>query len=169
MSDQLNIRPARRGDGEGLAALWFDMCEYYAGINPEVFQLPRSGGLVESFEDDLGKDLSEDTVSLVAEANGRVVGWIRAVLVAPREDARFQLLRELGETRLVVESLVVLRSMWRQGVGTKLLRSVEDWGRKRDAVLSNVDTYSDSPVSVPFYEHGMGYTRRSIRFQKQLK
>jgi hypothetical protein len=31
-----------------------------------------------------------------------------------------------------------------------------------------LDTYADSPVSVPFYERHMGYSRRAVVFQKPL-
>jgi hypothetical protein len=31
-----------------------------------------------------------------------------------------------------------------------------------------LDTYAASPLSVPFYERGMGYRRRSIVFERRL-
>jgi hypothetical protein len=40
--------------------------------------------------------------------------------------------------------------------------------RDRGAAVVRLDTYADSPVSVPFYERHMGYTRRAIVFQKPL-
>lgn len=36
------------------------------------------------------------------------------------------------------------------------------------AVCAMLDTYAVSPLSVPFYERGMGYRRRSIVFEKRL-
>ncbi|MGH2658920.1 MAG: GNAT family N-acetyltransferase [Actinomycetota bacterium] len=168
MAEGAMIRAARPGDGEGLARVWVDMSDYYANLNPEHFQLPRNEGLAESFEEDLVKDPPEDAISLVAEVDGRIVGWIWAHILAPREDAHHQLLREVGQPRLVVEALGVERSFWRHGIGTQLMRTVEDWARKKGAVFANVDTYVESPVSVPFYEHGMGYTRRRVTLQKKL-
>ena len=68
----------------------------------------------------------------------------------------------------MVEALVVERSSWRHGIGTQLMRAVEDWASARGATLSSVDTYVHSPVSMPFYEQGMGYAQRRVTFQKRL-
>jgi Acetyltransferase (GNAT) family len=48
------------------------------------------------------------------------------------------------------------------------LTAAEEWGRDRGAEVVRLDTYADSPVSVPFYERHMGYRRRAIIFQKPL-
>ncbi len=168
MFGSLVIRNALPGDGDELARLWIDMCDYYADLAPEHFQLPPKEGLTEWFEADLTADPPEDAISLVGEADGRIIGWIWAHILAPREDAHQQLLRELSETRLVVEALVVERPFWRQGIGTQLMRAVEDWASAKGATLSTADTYVHSPVSMPFYEHGMGYSPRRVTFQKRL-
>jgi GNAT superfamily N-acetyltransferase len=167
MAGTVVIRHARPGDGEGLAQLWVDMCDYYADLAPEHFQLPRNEGLSEWFGD-VTADVPEDAISLVGEADGRIVGWIWAHILEPREDAHHQLLRELAERRLVVEALIVERPSWRQGIGTRLMRAVEDWANARGATLSTVETYVRSPVSMPFYEQGMGYAQRRVTFQKRL-
>jgi GNAT superfamily N-acetyltransferase len=57
----------------------------------------------------------------------------------------------------------------RRGVGAQLLRAAEAWGRDKGAVRSVLTTYHASPLSVPFYEQGMGYERRSIVFEKRLE
>jgi GNAT superfamily N-acetyltransferase len=167
MPGNVAIRHARPGDGDGLARIWVDMCDYYADLAPEHFQLPRSEELSEWFAD-VTADVPEDAISLVGEADGRIVGWIWAHILAPRDDAQHQLLRELAERRLVVEALVVERPSWRRGIGTRLMRAVEDWASAKGATLSTVETYVRSPVSMPFYEQGMGYAQRRVTFQKRL-
>jgi GNAT superfamily N-acetyltransferase len=47
------------------------------------------------------------------------------------------------------------------------MEAAESWARDRGAVLVALDTWIDSPLSVPFYE-ALGYDRRSIIFQKRL-
>jgi len=101
-------------------------------------------------------------------SHGQPVDPLDRLDAAPRDDAQHQLLRELAERRLVVEALVVERSSWRHGIGTQLMRAVEDWASARGATLSSVDTYVHSPVSMPFYEQGMGYAQRRVTFQKRL-
>jgi GNAT superfamily N-acetyltransferase len=166
-SMSLNVRPARRGDGAGIADVWLSAAAYYADLDPAHFQLPRADGLAEEWEGQLGQD-REDSLRLVAEVDGRVVGWLSARIELPEENAAVQLTREHGWTRLAVDALLVECRCWRQGAGTALLDAAETWGRDRGAQVARLDTYAHSPVSVPFYEDRMGYQRRSIIFQKEL-
>jgi GNAT superfamily N-acetyltransferase len=77
-------------------------------------------------------------------------------------------LRYLGEVRVCVDALSVAEAHRRRGVGTQLMDAIERWARERGAVYVMLDTYAGSPLSVPFYEHGMGYRWRSIVFEKRL-
>jgi GNAT superfamily N-acetyltransferase len=54
---------------------------------------------------------------------------------------------------------VVQAAYRRRGVGTRLLEAVEAWGRANGATLISLDTFIESPLSVPFYEQRMGYQR----------
>lgn len=162
------IRPARPGDGIDLARGWLDGCRYYAALDPQRFQVPDDDGLAEAFEESLARPASEDTAWLVAEVDGAVVGNVSAELHRPIETAAQQLLRYLGETRLFVSALGVEAAHQRRGVATRLMEAVEQWGRDRGAVLVSLDTWIDSPQSVPFYERRMGYRRASIVFEKRL-
>lgn len=163
----LAVRHARPGDGAGIAAVWLSAAAYYADLDPGHFQVPRAEGLTGGWEDQFGQD-REDSLQLVAEIGGRIVGWLSARIEPPGENAAAQLTREHGWTRLAVDALIVDRGHWRQGAGTALLEAAEGWGRDRGAQAVRLDTYAHSPVSVPFYEERMGYHRRSIVFQKQL-
>jgi GNAT superfamily N-acetyltransferase len=138
----------------------------YAELDPEHFQLPRGEAMAEDWDDYLGQ--SSNDLQLVAEIDGRVVGWLRAHVEPPAENAAIQVIREPGWTRLLVDALVVDRGHWRHGAGSALLEAAESWGRGHGAHVARLDTYADSPVSVPFYEQRMGYRRRSIVFQKRL-
>ena len=50
----------------------------------------------------------------------------------------------------------------------QLMDAAEAWGRSHGATLALLDTYVHSEVSVPFYEHGLGYVRHSLHFHKRL-
>jgi ribosomal protein S18 acetylase RimI-like enzyme len=163
------LRPARPGDGADLARGWLDGCNYYAALDAERFQIPDEHGLAEWFEGLLARPASEDTVWLVAEVDGLVVGNVAAELHRPVETAERQLLRSLGETRLFVSALGVERAYQRRGVATRLMEAVERWGRERGATLVSLDTWVHSEQSVPFYERRMGYRRASIIFEKVLE
>jgi GNAT superfamily N-acetyltransferase len=163
----LNVRPARRGDGAGIAQVWVSAAAYYADLDPAHFQLPRADGPAGEWDGQLGQD-REESLRLVAEVDGRVVGWLSARLEPPEDSAAVQLTREHGWTRLAVDALLVDRPWWRHGAGTALLDAAETWGRDRGARVARLDTYAHSPVSVPFYEERTGYQRRSVIFQKDL-
>lgn len=163
----IDIRPPDPADAEGLAQIWIENAEYYVSLDPHAFNLPDVEGLVDWVRDLLAESPSENELSLVAEHRGIVVGSLEARIVEPLETARWQMLRELGERRLVVNQLGVAREHWRRGIGTELMKIAESWGRDKGASLVCLDTNIHSPVSIGFYE-GLGYDRRSINYRKRL-
>jgi GNAT superfamily N-acetyltransferase len=166
--ERIVIRPARASDAADLARNWIEVAQHYVELDPQAFRVPSTDGLVEFFEESLKRPRSDDSVWLVAEVDGRVVGDISARLERPAEDAERQLLRYLAEVRIYIDALGVVQAHRRRGVGTRLMGAIERWARQRGAVCAMLDTYAASPLSVPFYERRMGYRRRSIVFEKRL-
>jgi GNAT superfamily N-acetyltransferase len=162
----VTVRAARSGDGAGISGAWLSAAAYYADLDHEYFQIPRAEDLADSWDNQTGQ--GNDSLYLVAELDGHVIGWLAARIKHPAPDAAAQLVREHGWTRLVVDALIVHQGQWCRGAGTALLEAAEAWGRTRGAQVARLDTYAHSPVSVPFYEDRMGYERRSIVFQKRL-
>jgi GNAT superfamily N-acetyltransferase len=163
------IRPSRPGDGEGMARVWLSAGAYYANLDPAHFQVPSAEGLAGSFEADIeAKSADADSLRLVAERDSVVTGWLTAHVEHPADSVAHQMIRELGWIRLMVDALVVHRTVWRQGIGTALLAAAESWGGDRGASIVRLTTYAEGPVAVPFYERHMGYQPRSILFQKPL-
>jgi GNAT superfamily N-acetyltransferase len=110
----------------------------------------------------------DDAIWLVAEVEGDIVGWIYARILAPMDNSHFQLLRELAKSRVFIDALGVQRPFQRRGIGAQLVHAVEDWARDKGAEHASLDTYVDSPVSVPFYK-ALGYYPKSLVFQKRLR
>ncbi len=162
------IRSPRMGDGDGLADVWLDAATYYANLNPELFQIPNSEGLADWCEAWAEKPLAEDSLLLVAEEDGQIVGFISSNTIQPIKDAARQFVRDVGHTQLVINALVVRQASWNKGIGTQLMNRAEEWGRSRGATIVLLDTYIASPVSVRFYETSLGYQRRALRFRKEL-
>jgi GNAT superfamily N-acetyltransferase len=161
------IRHARTGDGEAIARTWLSAGHYYASLDPQHFQVPREEGLAALWDDEI-KQGDANSLYLVAEISRRVIGSLTAHLELPGPNAAAQLTRDQGRTRLAVDALMVMRENWRHGVGAALLEAAESWGQARGAEFVRLDTYADSPVSVPFYERRMGYHRRAIVFEKPI-
>jgi ribosomal protein S18 acetylase RimI-like enzyme len=163
----LTVRRAQPGDAEALAHSWLEGARELIELAPERFRMPDAEGLVEFFRKDLERASELDVLSLVGELDGKVVGSLEARLLGPLDSARFQVLDHLGRPRVYVDHLRVDPPFRRRGVARELMGSAERWGRDHGATSIVLDTYAESPLSVPFYE-AAGYRRTSIVFEKRL-
>jgi GNAT superfamily N-acetyltransferase len=162
------IRDARGGDGTALAALHLDVAEYYLQLQPDDFRMPDAEGLADHFEPS-SQPADPDRLWIVAEIEGQLAGSLIAYLRHPAPGARFDLQPWALATNLHIDYLAVLRAHQRHGVASRLVLTAEDWGRSHDAMMSTLDTYSRSPVSVPFWTEREGYRRRSLIVNKPLR
>ncbi len=67
-----------------------------------------------------------------------------------------------------VDSLAVTGKHRRSGVGSALMRAVEQWGRSQGAQVIILETESNNPMSVPFYERRMGFSAQATIFRKEI-
>jgi GNAT superfamily N-acetyltransferase len=162
------VRARRPGDGARLARAWLDAGRYYHELAPDTFQVPAEDGLADYLERREAAEDEPDALSVVAEADGRVVGAASGRVQRPVGDARYQLQRQFSETCLLVDMVVVEEAYRRHGVGEQLMVALERWGRDRGAAVSLLDTYPESALSLPFFTERMGYRRRSVRLWKRL-
>ena len=163
----MEVRVARPGDGEGIARCHLDSAATYSAGAPSLFQMPDSDGYVEWIEDDLARERSADELDIVAVVDGEIAGHVEARILEPIDSARWQQAIEHGERRVFVNALAVASRWRRHGAGRALMEAIESWARERGATRVQLDTWIDSPLSVPFYE-SLGYARRAIRFEKRL-
>ena len=164
----VTIRAPHAGDGDGLARGWLDAGAYYATLNPDLFQIPEVNGLAHWLEEQVLRHPSENSLALVAEMDQQAVGYISATIQSPDAAAAFDIVRDKGLVRMVIHALIVQEAYRHRGVGTRLMEATEEWGRSKGAVIALLDTDIDSPLSVPFYEEQMGYSRRTLHFRKKL-
>jgi ribosomal protein S18 acetylase RimI-like enzyme len=160
------IRPARPGDGAGLASLHVAGGEDYLALDPIRFRVPDEDGLAKWLDRDLASS-GGSWICFVAEEDGRIVGQVEARLLQPMDSARYQVITALGQVRGEVNSLGVLKSHRRRGIGRSLMEHAERWLADRGASVIELDTLATSPESVPFYE-AIGYRPRSIIFERKL-
>ena len=163
---EVTVRAAQPGDGAAIALLSRDSADYYSELAPGAFRRPDEDGQAEWLDSFLPAD-GEREIALVAEIDGRVVGYLEARLEEPLDSARYQTNPELAERRLFIGALLTARSHWRRGVGSALVAAAEAWGRERGATVSLMDTFAESPISVPFWE-GRGYRTRNVLMRKRL-
>jgi GNAT superfamily N-acetyltransferase len=160
---EVGVRPARTGDGDDLARAWLEGGRYCAYLDPKRFRVPEEEGLADWIESALAKDRGKDQTWIVAELDGEIVGDVKAHVDRAVHDARWQLMRDLGESILKIDSLMVRDHRRRRGVGTAL-KAAEEWGRTQGASAVFLSTYHDSPSSVPFYEQRMRMNVRPSAF-----
>jgi GNAT superfamily N-acetyltransferase len=90
----------------------------------------------------------QDHQFLIAEANGRTVGWLHAAVTEYIEADPF----------VVIGGLVVDRYHRGQGVGRILLEHAEAWARKQGCSIVRVWSSTLRTAAHRFYEH-LGYTK----------
>jgi GNAT superfamily N-acetyltransferase len=163
----VHVRPARAGDGEGIAACWLDAGRHYIAVDPARYQVPEAAGLAGWFEASLLRREGERQV-FVAEDGVEIRGFIAVHVDRPVPEPWRQLQRDLGRSRLIVDAVAVAQPLRRSGIGSALMAAAEAWGREQGATVAFVDSFVAGPTAVPFYERRMGYVRRSIRFEKSL-
>lgn len=164
----MEIREARPGDGEALAAIWLEAGRLYAELDPEAFRVPQPDGLDSWFEEILARPPASDRVHLVAVVDGAVAGAVSAYLEEPHPMAERQMLTELGVRRAVVNAVDVAERFRRRGVASALVEAAEAWAREAGAELIWTWTWIEGPLALPFWERRMGYRRRSVKLEKRL-
>src|SRR5688500_18613618 len=123
------VRPARPGDGEGLARAALDLAEQYIRLDPERFRRPRVD-LAAWNEGELREVVPENEVGLVAEVDGTAAGEVQAILEEPVENAEVQAQRDVGLRRVYVNYLAVQADYRNRGIGSRLMGAVEQWARE---------------------------------------
>ena len=48
------------------------------------------------------------------------------------------------------------------------MRAVEQWGRARGAEVIILETETNNPMSVPFYEQRMGFSAQAVIYRKEI-
>jgi GNAT superfamily N-acetyltransferase len=165
---ELVIRDVRTEDAPRLAELWIEFGAYYEEMDPVEFRTPRGDDLVDWMAHDISKGRSDDELYTVVERDGVVVGYLRAQISRPTDNAERHVLRTMGVTTLKIDGLMVTDSARRGGVATELMNHPEAWGEERGATEAFVISYGSSPTSVPFYETRMGYVPKTIGYWKPL-
>lgn len=164
---KIRLRRVRDSDAGDLAEAWRDQGAVYAELDPETFAVPRADDIGAWLVDQLASQADPDhRLVLVADVDGRALGFIIAAVVAAHPAADRQAQRDLSGPRVQIEALAVRRDHWRSGVGSRLLRAAEDWARNRGAVAISAQAFVHGPA-VAFLDD-RGYTPRATVYGKRL-
>src|SRR5262249_13716554 len=122
----ITIRTAVSGDADGIAGPFLESAEYHARLDPARYLLPAIETISARYREGRQHptDARGEVITLVAELNGEIVGFIDAQL----EQSPDPMHREMIYCHVAE---IAVRSRHRnQGIGGLLLRAAEDWGRE---------------------------------------
>jgi GNAT superfamily N-acetyltransferase len=165
---KIRLRRVRDSDADDLARAWRDQAATYAALDPQAFTVPEPEGLGAWLVDGLASQADPDhRLVLVADVNGRALGFIVAAVVAPHDAAGRQMQRDLDQPSVRIEALAVRRAHWRAGVGTRLIEAAENWARNRGATMIAAQAYLRGPAAD--FLDALGYLPRATVMGKRLE
>jgi hypothetical protein len=117
----VTVREARDIDAHGITRIGLENSAYYSRLAPEIFRMPDEEGFVEFTADDGEWRALPTSLALVADVDGDIAGYLEASLQEPMDTARWQVQRDLGQTRLLINYAGTSDKYKRQGVATRLV------------------------------------------------
>jgi GNAT superfamily N-acetyltransferase len=142
--DDISIRPFAEGDLAAVAALVTEL-GYPTAID-------RMGARLDKIA------RHPDHATLIAVADGRVVGMVGAYLTPSYE---------ADEPTGRLTAMVVSESMHGRGIGRRLVAAAEDWVRRRGARMMMLTSHSRRDGAHAFYRR-LGYSETGKRFVRDL-
>jgi ribosomal protein S18 acetylase RimI-like enzyme len=142
------VRPARPGDLEAVGDLWEALIEQHRQLN-ERFWEPAADGREKYLQFVAGSLDAEGRVLLVAEIEGRVVGFTHGMLTGAPPPMRP---RRIGS----VTDLVVDPEFRRRGIGRVLVEGLRKWFAERGADEMRLSAAVANPDGIAFWR-ALGY------------
>jgi len=160
--DKLLIRPAVPNDAAGIARVYMESAEHHARIDPERCHLPDAGFIEDRYRD--GRQHSDPeapAVTLVAELDGAIVGFLDAQLQKPFDP----MLRPF--TYCFIADVAVGSAQRSRGIGKQLLEAAEHWAREHDAHYMSL-LYNSGNTRVQELYASLGYLPGAVSLTKKL-
>lgn len=142
------LRPARRSDVRAIAALWHEMMDYHRERDPRFRFGPTAQRDLEQHIQSTIR--SHDAVLIVAEADGRIVGYILGELHARRP------IYPVGAYGFISD-ICVTQTWRRHGIGRALVAGAMDWFRQKGVTAVELLVAERNPDSLEFWR-AMGWT-----------
>jgi GNAT superfamily N-acetyltransferase len=163
MDEAIRIRRAGADDADGITRTYLESAAHHARIDPERYLVPAAETIAERYRE--SRQLPEEPgagITLVAELAGEIVGFVDARL----DQSPDPMHREMTYCHVVEIAVSVLHQS--QGIGGRLLRGAEDWGRAQGAEFASLEYLAANMHAGDFYQRRMGYHPASILAIKRL-
>ncbi len=164
MDTILTIRPYRTEDRSRLIECMETFQDYLVGLDSFklMHRLPEYG---EGYTNWLLTRIDEQHGQIFfAETDGRVVGLVAGVI---EEQGEKQKLEDIPYLEGHVLDLFVEASSRGQGIGTKLMRHLEEYFRSRNCTVLSIGVMSDNPLAHKLYQK-LGYRDRDVYMVKRV-
>ena len=154
------IRPATDADGATLGHLGALLMRTHYAFDPQRF-LPPGPSPEEGYGRFLRSQLEDDdTVVLVAEQDGRVIGYVYAAL-EPRS------WKELRDACGFIHDVAVDDTARRSGAATALIEAAVEWLRGRGAPRVVLGTAEQNDAAQKLFER-LGFRRTMVEMTREL-
>jgi ribosomal protein S18 acetylase RimI-like enzyme len=160
----ITIRPAVSEDADGIACTFLESAEYHARLDPERYSAPAGETISARYREGRQHppDAGGEGITLVAENSGEIVGFVDARLVQSLDAMHRDMIY------CHVAEIAVRGRHQNQGIGGRLLRAAEDWGRRQGAEFASLEYHAANTRASMFYHGRMGYCVASITAIKRL-
>jgi ribosomal protein S18 acetylase RimI-like enzyme len=157
---QVRVRPARLEDSGALADIYMASAEHHVRLDPSLYRQPEWEHLEERYRSRLPS--GEESVILVAERGGEVVGLVEVQLKAP--DGEPRMLRDAVSAEVDVAVLPDSRG---SGVGTELMAAAEAWAFEHGAEFMTLQVHTANVDAIRFYQERHGWRTSGLFMLKR--
>lgn len=161
---EVRVRVAAPGDADGLATVFVESAVHHARLDPERYAVPTTASIAARYRtgQQHATQVAADGVTLVAELSDGIIGFVDARLDrSPDPMHRDVLYCHIGE--------IAVSAKYRgRGIGGRLLRAAEDWGRRHGADFAYLEYHADNSRAAEFYHRRMGYRVAALAAIRRL-
>jgi len=159
------IGPAVSADAGGIARAFLESAEFHASLDPERYSVPTVEAISARYREGQQHppQAAGKAITLVAKLKDEIVGFI---------DARLEQSSDAMHRDIVychIADVAVNHRYRNQGIGQRLLRAAEDWGRREGAEFASLEYHTANIHAGEFYRRRMGYRVASITAIKRLQ
>jgi len=159
----ITIRPAVSEDADDIVRTYLESAQHHARLDPERYWVPAAEVISARYREGRQHppDAGAEAITLVAELRGEIVGFIDARLDRSPDPMH----RELVYCQIL--EIAVSKGAQRHGIGGRLLRAAEDWGRGQGE-FALLEYHAANNHAREFYHRRMGYDVASITAIRRL-
>lgn len=154
------VRPAEPEDVPAIAQLYLEVAGEVVEREPSFRHLPDPGAVERRYA---SRITDRERCVLVAVVDDAVAGFADASLARHAEDGTYH----APGLDVHVEELIVTASRRRRGVGTSLMRAVEQWATNAGARIVMLETHVTNEAGLALYA-SIGYREVAVMLVKDI-